>query len=155
MVKDSVVALDPASRRCVHIGAADAEYLKQLFDMGLILVPVSAAEAVKALHEKHADAFKLNSEPSAHSYPNVNAPSLATRIETAFLSVAFQGSIGLSARLALMHPSTELDRDSCAKYATIVLSRLAVAFLESLPAEHSDRLQRELADYLSSNFECP
>ncbi|EJM71638.1 hypothetical protein PMI29_01308 [Pseudomonas sp. GM49] len=155
MNKDSVVAIDPASKRCVLIGAGDTEYLKELFDMGLILVPVERASAVKALHEQHQDVFKLNSERSTHSYPAISPPDFKTRIEAAFVSVAFQGQIGLSTRLALMHPSTDLDSDSCAKYATIVLSRLASACLESLPAERSALIQRELAEYLISDFECP
>lgn len=155
MTKDSVAAIDPASRRCVLIGAADADYLKELFDMGLILVPVELANAVKALHERHPDIFKLNSDASTHSYPAISPPQFNARIEAAFVSIAFQGKIGLNTRLALMHPSTDLDRGSCAKYATIVLSRLASACLESLPAERSDQLQQELAEYLSSDFECP
>ena len=155
MNKDSVAAIDPATRRCVLIGAGDTNYLKELFEMGLILVPVTSAVAVKALHEQHQDIFNLNSERSAHSYPAISPPDFSTRIEAAFVSVAFQGQIGLRTRLALMHPSTDLDRDSCAKYATIVLSRLASACLESLPAERSDLIQQELAEYLSSDFECP
>lgn len=155
MNKDSVAAIDPASTRCVLIGRGDAEYLKELFDMGLILVPAERSSAVKALHEHHPDIFKLNSDASTHSYPAISPPDFNTRIEAAFVSVAFQGQIGLRTRLALMHPSTDLDRDSCAKYATIVLSRLASACLESLPAERSELIQQELAEYLSSEFECP
>lgn len=155
MTKDSVAAIDPESKRCVLIGAGNAEYLKELFDMGLILVPTERAGAVKALHERHPDIFKLNSEASAHAYPAISPPTFKTRIEAAFVSIAFQGNIGLSARLALMYPSTDLDRDSCTKYATVVLSRLATACLESLPAERSDQLQQELAEYLSADFECP
>jgi len=155
MSKESVAAIDPASKRCVLIGRGDAEYLKELFDMGLILVPAERASAVKALHEIHPDIFKLNSEPSTHAYPAISPPEFKSRIEAAFVSVAFQGQIGLSTRLALMHPSTDLDRDSCAKYATIVLSRLVVAFLDLLPAERSAQIQQELAEYLSSDFECP
>lgn len=155
MSKDSVAAIDPASRRCVLIGAGDTDYLKQLFEMGLILVPVTAADAVMALHERHLDIFEINSNPSTHAYPAISPPDFKTRIEAAFVSIAFQGKIGLSARLALMHPSTDLDRDSCAKYATIVLSRLASVCLESLPPERSELIQQELAEYLFSNFECP
>ena len=155
MTKESVAAIDPESKRCVLIGRADAEYLKELFDMGLILVPAERAIAVKALHERHSDIFKLNSDASTHAYPAISPPRFENRIEAAFVSIAFQGNIGLSTRLALMHPSTDLDRDSCAKYATIVLSRLVVAFLDLLPAERSAQIQQELAEYLSSDFECP
>lgn len=155
MTKDSVAAIDPKSRRCVHIGGADAEYLKELFDMGLILVPLTGAEAVKALHERHSDVFKMNSNSSSHAYPDITPPGLAGRIEAAFVSIAHQGDIGLATRLKLMHPSKEVDRESCAKYATVVLSRLVAALLATLPLEQSDRIQQELAAYLSSNFECP
>lgn len=155
MIKDSVAAIDPSSRRCVHIGAGDADYLKELFNMGLILVPLTGAEAVKALHERHNDVFKMNSDSSAHAYPEINSPGLGNRIEAALVAVAHQGNIGLATRLALMHPSTDLDRASCAKYATIVLSRLIAAGLELLPPERSAQIQQELAEYLSSEFESP
>lgn len=155
MSKDSVAAIDPASRRCVLIGAGEAEYLKELFDMGLILVPVERSRAVKALHERLPDIFKLNADSSAHSYPAIPPPEVNTRIEAAVLAITYQGNIGLATRLALMHPSTDLDRASCAKYATVVVSRLVTAFLELLPAERSAQIQQELAEYLSSDFECP
>jgi hypothetical protein len=155
MSKDSVAAIDPASKRCVLIGAGDAEYLKELFDMGLILVPTEQASAVKALHERHPDIFKLNRDASTHSYPRISNPATSTRIEAAIVAITHQGNIGLATRLALMHPSTDLDRASCAKYATIVLSRLVTAFLDLLPAERSAQIQQELAEYLSSDFECP
>ncbi|MDD2035922.1 hypothetical protein NP572_05755 [Pseudomonas putida] len=155
MIKQAVVAIDPASKRCVRIGDAGPEYLKDLFDLGLILVPAKHSEAVKALHETHPDLFRINSEPSAHSYPDITPPGLSGRIEAAFVSIAHQGDIGLATRLKLMHPSTEVDRESCAKYATVVLSRLVAALLATLPLEQSDRIQQELAEYLSSNFECP
>ncbi|MEK2607822.1 hypothetical protein WLF18_01690 [Pseudomonas shirazensis] len=155
MTKQAVVAIDPASKQCVHIGEAGPEYLKELFDLGLILVPAKHNEAVKALHETHPDVFRLNSEPSRHSYPKITPPGLSGRIEAAFVSIAHQGDIGLATRLKLMHPSTDVDQESCAKYATVVLSRLVAALLATLPLEHSDRIQQELAEYLSSNFECP
>ncbi|WP_288522444.1 hypothetical protein [uncultured Pseudomonas sp.] len=154
MTKQAVVAIDPASKRCVRIGDAGAERLKELFDLGLILVPTESSEAAKALHEIHPDVFKLNSERGGHSYPALTPPGLSGRIEAAFVAITHQGDIGLATRLKLMHPSTEVDRDSCAKYATVVLSRLVAALLAALPLEQSGRIQQELAEYLSSNFEC-
>ena len=154
-MKNVVAGIDPATKRCVNIGYSDSESLREMFDQGLILVPVTSAEAAAALHNLHLDIFKLNSERSAHSYPAISPPDFNSRIEAAFVSVAFQGQIGLRTRLALMHPSTDLDRDSCAKYATIVLSRLTAAFLEYLPPERSAQIQQELTEYQSSNFECP
>lgn len=155
MTKDSVAAIDPASRRCVLIGAGDADYLKELFDMGLILVPAERGCAVRALHERHSDIFKLNSDASTHAYPAIQPPEMSARIEAAVVAITHQGNIGLATRLALMHPSTDLDRDSCTKFATVVISRLTAAFLKSLPAERSAQIQQELAEYLSSDFECP
>jgi|GEM_PF-2020882 len=154
-MKDSIAAIDPQSRRCVLIGAGDAEYLKRLFGMGLILVPISGEDAAKALHEQHQDIFTLNEDPSDHVYPTISPPGIESRIEAAFLAVAFQGKIGLATRLTLMHPSTDISAGSCAKYGAVVLSRLAAASLAALLPQRSAQIQQELAEYLSSNFECP
>ena len=154
-MKTVVAGIDPATKRCVNIGYSDSESLREMFDQGLILVPVTSAEAAAALHNRYPDIFKLNSERSAHAYPTINTPEFKYRIEAAFVAVANRGAIGLRTRQVLMQPSTDLDRDSCTKFATIVLSRLTAAFLESLPAERSVQIQQELADYLSSNFEHP
>lgn len=154
MTKDSVVALDPASRRCVAIGAGTANYLKELFDKGLILVPAACADAITALHEKHDDVYQLNSNASI--YPKAVAssiPDLQARIYAAVVAVAYKGDIGLSGRTNLMYPCSDLSRDSCLRYAMFLLSRLMTVSLEALPAERSAQIQQELAEQLSSNFE--
>lgn len=49
---------------------------------------------------------------SAAGLPRVEAPSMAARLEAAFMTLAQQGEPGLRTKMTLMHPSTELDRES-------------------------------------------
>lgn len=86
---------------------------------------------------------------------SVNAPTLEGKIEAALMTLACQGEPGLRTKLALMHPSRDIDKDSCLKYATIVLSRTIAASLQALPPQSFDRTSKELAEYLASEFECP
>lgn len=85
----------------------------------------------------------------------INAPTLEGRVEAALMTLACQGEPGLRTKLALMHPSQDIDKDSCLKYATIVLSRTIAASLQALPPQSFDRTSKELAEYLASEFECP
>lgn len=85
----------------------------------------------------------------------VNSPTLEARLEAALMTLACQGEPGLRTKLALMHPSQDIDKDSCLKYATIVLSRTIAASLQALPPQSFDRTSKELAEYLASEFECP
>lgn len=85
----------------------------------------------------------------------VSAPTLEGRIEAALMTLACQGEPGLRTKLTLMHPSRGIDKDSCLKYATIVLSRSIAASLQALPPQSFDRTSKELAEYLASEFECP
>ncbi len=86
---------------------------------------------------------------------SVNAPTLEGRVEAALMTLACQGDPGLRTKLALMHPSRDLNKDSCLKYATIVLSRTIAASLQALPPQRFEKTSKELAEYLSSEFECP
>lgn len=86
---------------------------------------------------------------------SVNAPTLEGRVEAALMTLACQGEPGLRTKLALMHPSREIDKDSCLKYATIVISRTIAASLRALPPQRFEMTSKELAGYLASEFECP
>ena len=97
----------------------------------------------------------LHSVDSNAKLPRVEAPSLVSRIEAALMTLAQQGEPGLRTKMTLMHPSTELDKDSCLKYSTIVLSRTIAASLQALPLLDLETTSRELAEYLASEFECP
>ena len=87
--------------------------------------------------------------------PEVSAPSLAVRVEAALMTLAQQGDPGLRTKRNLMHPSTDIDKGSLLKFATIVLSRTIVASLQALPHSHSETISKELAEYLASEFESP
>lgn len=80
---------------------------------------------------------------------SVNPPTLEGRVEAALMTLACQGDPGLRTKLALMHPSRDIDKDSCLKYATIVLSRTIAASLQALPPERLQRISTELAEYLA------
>ncbi len=82
-------------------------------------------------------------------------PTLEGRVEAALMTIACQGDPGLRTKLKLMYPSREIDKDSCLKYATIVLSRTIAASLQALPPQDFERTSKELAEYLASGFECP
>ena len=92
---------------------------------------------------------------SSEELPRVESPSLASRIEAALMTVAQQGEPGLRTKMTLMHPSTELDKDGCLKYSTIVISRTIAASLQALPLQDLEMTSKELAEYLVSEFECP
>ncbi|MBX7277482.1 hypothetical protein K2E96_14395 [Pseudomonas sp. ERGC3:05] len=85
----------------------------------------------------------------------VKAPSLQARVEAAIMTLACQGDPGLRTKLSLMHPSQDIDKQSCLKFATIVLSRTIAASLQALPRPQIETISKELAEYLSSGFECP
>lgn len=86
---------------------------------------------------------------------SVNAPTLEGRVEAALMTLACQGEPGLRTKLALMHPSRDIDKNSCLKYATVVLNRTIAASLQALPPQKSARISTALAEYLASEFECP
>ncbi len=86
---------------------------------------------------------------------SVSAPTLEGRIEAALMTLACRGEPGLRTKLALMHPSRDIDKDNCLKYATIVLSRTIAASLQALPPQESAKISTALAEYLASEFECP
>ncbi len=92
---------------------------------------------------------------SSEELQRVESPSLTSRIEAALMTLAQQGEPGLRTKMTLMHPSTELDKDSCLKYSTIVLSRTIAASLQALPLQDFETTSKELAEYLASEFECP
>lgn len=83
------------------------------------------------------------------------APSLAGRVEAALMTLACQGDPGLRTKLTLMHPSRDIGKQNCLKYATVVLSRSIAASLLILPPRDSARISTELAEYLASRYECP
>ncbi|RZI28252.1 hypothetical protein EUX58_02090 [Pseudomonas sp. 770NI] len=87
--------------------------------------------------------------------PKVKAPSPQARIEAALMTLACQGDPGLRTKLSLMYPSQDIEKQSCLKFATIVLSRTIAASLQALPPERIEMISKELAEYLSSEFECP
>lgn len=80
---------------------------------------------------------------------SVNAPTLEGRVEAALMTLACQGDPGLRTKLSLMHPSRDIDKYSCLKYATIVLSRTIAASLQALPPERLQTISTELAEYLA------
>lgn len=86
---------------------------------------------------------------------SIAEPTLQGRVEAALMTLACQGEPGLRTKLALMYPSLDTDKDSCLKYATIVLSRTIVASLQALPLQESEKISTALAEYLASEFECP
>jgi hypothetical protein len=86
---------------------------------------------------------------------SVEAPTLQSRIEAALMTLACQGDPGLRTKLSLMHPSPDISKDSCLKYATIVLSQTIAASLQALPQRDFEKTSKELAGYLASEFECP
>lgn len=94
------------------------------------------------------------SERKAAGAP-VKAPTIEGRVEAALMTLAYQGEPGLRTKLALMHPSQNIDKDSCLKYPTIVLSRTIAASLQALPPQRFEKTSKELAEYLASEFECP
>lgn len=85
----------------------------------------------------------------------IKTPTLESRVEAALMTLACQGEPGLRTKLALMHPSRDIDKDSCLKYATIVLSRTITASLQALPHQRLEKTSKELAEYLASEFEYP
>lgn len=85
----------------------------------------------------------------------INAPTLEGRVEAPLMTLACQGDPGLRTKLALMHPSPDINKDSCLKHATIVLSRTIAASLQALPHQRFEKTSKELAEYLASEFECP
>ncbi|WP_330214386.1 hypothetical protein [Pseudomonas sp. AM8] len=91
----------------------------------------------------------------AEDLPKVEAPSLQARIEAALMTLACQGDPGLRTKLSLMYPSQDIEKQSCLKFATIVLSRTIAASLQALPLRGIEMISKELAEYLSSEFECP
>ena len=93
--------------------------------------------------------------PDSPDKPTVSAPTLSGRIEAALMTLACHGNPGLATKMSLMHPSTDLDKDSCLKYATIVLSRTIAASLQALPLLATETTSKELAEYLASEFRCP
>lgn len=82
-------------------------------------------------------------------------PSLQGKIEAALMTLAFYGDPGLKTKLLLMHPSRDIEKQSCLKFATIVLSRTITASLQALPPLHLETISKELAEYLASEFESP
>lgn len=86
---------------------------------------------------------------------SITEPTLQGRIEAALMTLACQGEPGLRTKLALMHPSRDIDKDSCLKYATVVLSRTIAVSLQALPPQESAKISTALAEYLASEFECP
>ena len=93
--------------------------------------------------------------PDSPGRPTVQPPSLSGRIEAALMTLACQGDPGLRTKMSLMYPSTDIDRSSCLKYATIVLSRTIAVSLQALPLQDLETTSKELAGYLASEFECP
>lgn len=91
--------------------------------------------------------------PNSPGKPTISAPSLVGRIEAALMTLACQGDPGLATKMSLMHPSPELSRSGCNKYATIVLTQTIAALVEALPAQRSDQIQLELAAYLEEFYE--
>ncbi|MCF5228571.1 MULTISPECIES: hypothetical protein [unclassified Pseudomonas] len=91
----------------------------------------------------------------AEDLPKVEAPSLQARIEAALMTLACQGDPGLRTKLSLMYPSQDIDKQSCLKFATIVLSRTIAASLQALPLLATEKTSKELAEYLASEFRCP
>ena len=91
----------------------------------------------------------------AEDLPKVEEPSLQARIEAALMTLACQGDPGLRTKLRLMYPSQDIAKQSCLKFATIVLSRTIAASLQALPPPQIETISKELAEYLSSEFECP
>jgi hypothetical protein len=87
--------------------------------------------------------------------PFVNPPTLTGRIEAAFMTLACQGEPGLRTKMSLMYPSTDIDKENCLKYATIVLTRISAASLLALPPSQIEMISTELAEYLASEFRCP
>ncbi|WP_146013179.1 MULTISPECIES: hypothetical protein [unclassified Pseudomonas] len=91
----------------------------------------------------------------AEELPKIESPSLQVRIEAALMTLACQGDPGLRTKLSLMHPSQDIDKQSCLKFATIVLSRTIAASLRALPPPAIETISKELTEYLFSEFECP
>ncbi|WP_144080564.1 hypothetical protein [Pseudomonas simiae] len=91
----------------------------------------------------------------AEDLPKVEEPSLQARIEAALMTLACQGDPGLRTKLRLMHPSQDIAKQSCLKFATIVLNRTIAVSLQALPPPQIETISKELAEYLSSEFECP
>ena len=87
--------------------------------------------------------------------PKVPPPSLAARVEAALMTLAQQGDPGLRTKLSLMYPSTEIDKASLLKFATIVLARTIVASLQALPHSDSETISKGLIQYLQARYECP
>jgi len=71
------------------------------------------------------------------------------------MTVGCQSEPGLRTKLALMHPSRDINRDSCLKYAATILSRTIAASLQALPPQRFEKTWKELAEYLASEFEFP
>ncbi|MGG7598808.1 hypothetical protein ACQ4OD_17445 [Pseudomonas sp. WC1] len=90
----------------------------------------------------------MNDRKSLSSF-SIPAPSLEGRIEAALMTLACQGSPGLRTKLSLMHPSLEIDKQRCLKYATVVLSNSIAASLQALHPQRTAQIAKELAEYLS------
>jgi hypothetical protein len=119
---------------------------------------VSNETARSCYMEKQPDIFTLSrndpNSPGAYKLPSAHEPTFQGRIEAACLALAYQGNIGLTTRMALMYPSTDIDAGSCAKYGAIVISRLLTAAAGALHQPQIDQISQELAEYLTSNYEC-
>lgn len=87
--------------------------------------------------------------------PWISAPSLQVRVEAALMTLACHGDPGLKTKLSLMHPSRDIEKQNCLKFATIVLSRTITASLQALPPLHFETISKELAEYFASEFESP
>lgn len=87
--------------------------------------------------------------------PLVSAPSLQGKIEAALMTLVCQGEPGLKTKLLLMHPSRNIEKQDCLKFATIVLNRTIAASLQALPPLHLETISKELAEYLASECEFP
>jgi len=105
--------------------------------------------------KSHGVRAMTNIAEGEHIKPFVNPPTLTGRIEAAFMTLACQGDPGLRTKMTLMYPSTDIDKQSCLKYATIVLTRISAASLLALPPSQIEMISTELAEYLASGYECP